>query len=151
MKRTMYFLLVLLVALTLVVGVSCNGDNKTPEDGTKYEQYDLGTEKLAAPEWLYGTFTGGIPGGSGQEQSVTLTIGASGITGLPEEILPADGTGLTITKQTVDGYVYNLEYELGGSAMTIQVTRQTYEKLEVIYRCEGVQSIPMMTFERVQK
>ena len=104
MKRTMYFLLALLVALTLVVGVSCNGDNKTPEDGTKYQKYDLGTERLVAPEWLYGTFTGSIPVESGQEQPVTLTIDGTGIKGLPEEILPADGTGLTITKQTVDGY-----------------------------------------------
>lgn len=149
MKRTMYFLLALLVALTLVVGVSCNGDNKTPGDGTKYEQYDLGTEKLVAPEWLYGTFKGSIPGESGQEQPVTLTIGASGIEGLPKQILPADGTGLTITKQTVDGYTYNLEYELGGSTMTIQVTRQTYEKLEVIYRSEDIDNPSMMTFERV--
>lgn len=150
MKRTMYFLLVLLVALTLVVGVSCNGDNKTPEDGTKYEQYDLGTEKLVAPEWLYGTFTGSIPVESGPAQSVTLTIDGTGIKGLPEEILPADGTGLTITKQTVDGYTYNLEYELGGSAMRIQVTRQTYEKLEVIYHHEVIGDLPMMAFERVQ-
>ena len=148
MKRTMYFLLVLLVALTLVVGVSCNGDNKTPEDGTKYEQYDLGTERLVAPEWLYGTFTGTIPG-YGER---VLTIDGTGITGLPEEILPADGTGLTITKQTVAGYIYNLEYKLGGSvAMTIQVTRQTYEELEVIYHSVEYGELPMMTFKRVQE
>lgn len=147
MKRTMHFLLVLLVALTLVVGVSCNGDNKTPEDGTKYEQYDLGTERLVAPEWLYGTFTGTIPG-YGER---VLTIDGTGIKGLPKEILPADGTRLTITKQTVVGYTYNLEYELGGSTMTIQVTRQTYEKLEVIYRSEDISNLPMMIFDRVQE
>ena len=146
MKRTMYFLLALLVALTLVVGVSCNGDNKTPEDGTKYQRYDLGTEKLVAPEWLYGKFRGTIPGYGERE----LTIDRTGIKGLPEDILPADGTGLTITKQTVDGYTYNLEYELGGSAMRIQVTRQTYEKLEVIYHHEVIGDLPMMAFERVQ-
>ena len=147
MKRTMYFLLALLVALTLVVGVSCNGDNKTPEDGTKYQKYDLGTEKLVAPEWLYGKFRGTIPG-YGER---VLTIDGTGITGLPEDILPADGARLTITKQTVDGYTYNLEYELGGSAMTIQVTRQTYEQLEVIYRSEDISNLPMMIFERVQE
>ena len=151
MKRTMYFLLALLVALTLVVGVSCNGDNKTPEDGTKYQKYDLGTEKLVAPEWLYGTFTGSIPVESGPAEPVRLTIDGTGIKGLPAYILPAGGTGLTITKQTVDGYTYNLEYELGGSAMTIQVTRQTYEQLEVIYRSEDISNLPMMTFERVQE
>lgn len=145
MKRKMYFLLALLVALTLVVGVSCNGDNKTPEDGTKYQKYDLGTEKLVAPEWLYGKFRGTIRWYGECE----LTIDGTGIKGLPEEILPADGTRLTITKQTVDGYTYNLEYELGGSAMTIQVTRQTYEQLEVIYRSEDISNLPMMTFERV--
>ena len=148
MKRTMYFLLALLVALTLVVGVSCNGDNKTPEDGTKYQKYDLGTEKLVAPEWLYGKFRGTIPGYGERE----LTIDRTGIMGLPEDILPADGTGLTITKQTVDGYTYNLEYKLGGSAaMTIQVTRQTYEELEVIYHSEEYGELPMMTFKRVQE
>lgn len=146
MKRTMYFLLALLVALTLVVGVSCNGDNKTPEDGTKYQKYDLGTEKLVAPEWLHGKFRGTIPG-YGER---VLTIDGTGITGLPEDILPVDGAMLTITKQTVDGYTYNLEYELGGSAMTIQVTRQTYEQLEVIYRSEDTGNLPM-TFERVQE
>ena len=148
MKRTMYFLLALLVALTLVVGVSCNGDNKTPEDGTKYQKYDLGTDRLVAPEWLYGTFKGTIQGYG----ECVLTIDGTGIKGLPEAILPADGTGLTITKQTVDGYTYNLEYKLGGSAaMTIQVTRQTYEELEVIYHSEEYGELPMMTFKRVQE
>ena len=60
MKRTMYFLLALLVALTLVVGVSCNGDNKTPED-EGYTEQDLGTDKINVPEWLYGTFKGSLP------------------------------------------------------------------------------------------
>lgn len=148
MKRTMYFLLALLVALTLVVGVSCNGDNKTPEDGTKYQKYDLGTENLVAPEWLYGKFRGTILWYGECE----LTIDGTGIKGLPEEILPADGTGLTITKQTVDGYTYNLEYKLSGSAArTIQVTRQTYEELEVIYHSEEYGELPMMTFKRVQE
>ena len=150
MKRTMYFLLAILVALTLVVGVSCNGDNSKPEEEDYVEQ-NLGTDKINAPEWLYGTFKGSIPGESGPAQPVTLTIDGTGIKGLPAYILPAGGTGLTITKQTVDGYTYNLEYELGGSAMTIQVTRQTYEQLEVIYRSEDISNLPMMTFERVQE
>ena len=149
MKKGMkYVLLTLLIVLMLAVGVSCDGDNKTPEDGTKYQKYDLGTEKLVAPEWLYGKFRGAIPGYGERE----LTIDRTGIKGLPEDILPADETGLTITKQTVDGYTYNLEYKLGGSAaMTIQVTRQTYEELEVIYHSEEYGELPMMTFKRVQE
>ena len=147
MKRTMYFLLALLVALTLVVGVSCNGDNKTPEDGTKYQKYDLGTENLVAPEWLYGKFRGTILWYGECE----LTIDGTGIKGLSEEILPADGTGLTITKQTVDGYTYNLEYKLSGSAArTIQVTRQTYRDLEVSYFINGDEVYSRLPFTRVE-
>ena len=135
MKRTMYFLLALLVALTLVVGVSCNGDNKTPEDGTKYQKYDLGTEKLVAPEWLYGTFTGSIPVESGPEP-VTLTIDASG--------------DLNITNQYYVGYTYILEYDMAGEKMAIEVVRQTYRDLEVSYYINGDEVLSRLPFTRVE-
>lgn len=148
MKRTMYFLLALLVALTLVVGVSCNGDNKTPEDGTKYQKYDLGTEKLVAPEWLYGTFTGSIPVESGPEP-VTLTIDANGIEGIPPEILPASGD-LNITNQYYVGYTYILEYDMAGEKMAIEVVRQTYRDLEVSYYINGDEVLSRLLFTRVE-
>ena len=149
MKRTMYFLLAILVALTLVVGVSCNGDNKTPEDGTKYEQYDLGTEKLVAPEWLYGTFEGRIPSGSGQEVLVRLKIDASGIEGIPSKILPASGN-LNITNQYYVGYTYILEYDMAGEKMAIEVVRQTYRDLEVSYYINGDEVLSRLPFTRVE-
>lgn len=146
MKRTMYFLLALLVALTLVVGVSCNGDNKTPEDGTKYQKYDLGTEKLVAPEWLYGTFTGSIPV---ESQPVTLTIGASGIEGIPSGILPASGD-LNIMNQYYVGYTYILEYDMAGEKMAIEVVRQTYRDFEVSYYINGDEVYSGLPFTRVE-
>lgn len=149
MKRTMYFLLALLVALTLVVGVSCNGDNKTPEDGTKYQKYDLGTEKLVAPEWLYGTFEGRIPSGSGQEELVTLTIDANGIEGIPPEILPASGD-LNITNQYYVGYTYVLKYDMAGEKMAIEVVRQTHRDLEVSYYINGDEVLSRLPFTRVE-
>lgn len=149
MKRTMYFLLALLVALTLVVGVSCNGDNKAPEDGTKYQKYDLGTEKLVAPEWLYGTFAGSIPVESGPAQPVTLTIGASGIEGIPPEILPASGD-LNITNQYYVGYTYVLKYDMTGEKMAIEVVRQTYRDLEVSYYINGDEVLSRLPFTRVE-
>ncbi len=148
MKRTMYFLLALLVALTLVVGVSCNGDNKTPEDGTKYQKYDLGTEKLVAPEWLYGTFTGSIPVESGPV-SVRLRINASGIEGIPPEILPASGD-LNITNQYYVGYTYVLKYDMAGEKMAIEVVRQTHRDLEVSYYINGDEVLSRLPFTRVE-
>lgn len=145
MKRTMYFMLALLVALTLVVGVSCNGDNKTPEDGTKYQRYDLGTEKLVAPEWLYGTFKGTIP----EYGERVLTIGASGIEGIPSKILPASGD-LNITNQYYVGYTYVLKYDIVGEKMAIEVVRQTYRDLEVSYYINGDEVYSGLPFTRVE-
>lgn len=145
MKRTMYFMLALLVALTLVVGVSCNGDNKTPEDGTKYQRYDLGTEKLVAPEWLYGTFKGTIP----EYGERVLTIGASGIEGIPSKILPASGD-LNITNQYYVDYTYVLKYDMAGEKMAIEVVRQTYRDLEVSYYINGDEVHSRLPFARVE-
>ena len=150
MKKGMkYVLVTLLMVLMLVVGVSCNGDNKTPEDGTKYQKYDLGTEKLVAPEWLYGTFEGRIPSGSGQEGLVTLTIDANGIEGIPPEILPASGD-LNITNQYYVGYTYILEYDMAGEKMAIEVVRQTYRDLEVSYYINGDEVLSRLPFTRVE-
>ena len=146
-KGMKYVLVTLLMFLMLVVGVSCNGDNKTPEDGTKYQKYDLGTEKLVAPEWLYGTFKGSIPIGSGQ--AVTLTIDASGIEGIPPEILPASGD-LNITNQYYVGYTYVLKYDIVGEKMAIEVVRQTYRDLEVSYYINGDEVYSRLPFTRVE-
>lgn len=134
MKRTMYFLLAILVALTLVVGVSCNGDNSKPEEDDYVEQ-NLGTDKINAPEWLYGTFKGSIPGESVQE-SVTLTIGASG--------------DLNITNQYYVGYTYILEYDMAGEKMAIEVVRQTYRDFEVSYYINGNEVHSRLPFTRVE-
>ena len=147
MKRTMYFLLAILVALTLVVGVSCSGDNSKPEEDDYVEQ-NLGTDKINAPEWLYGTFKGSIPGESVQE-SVTLTIGASGIEGIPSEILPASGD-LNITNQYYVGYTYILEYDMAGEKMAIEVVRQTYRDFEVSYYINGNEVHSRLPFTRVE-
>ena len=147
MKRTMYFLLALLVALTLVVGVSCNGDNKTPEEDDYVEQ-NLGTDKINAPEWLYGTFKGSIPGESGPEP-VTLTIDASGIEGIPPEILPASGD-LNITNQYYVGYTYVLKYDMAGEKMAIEVVRQTHRDLEASYYINGDEVLSRLPFTRVE-
>ena len=145
MKRTMYFLLALFVALTLVVGVSCNGDNKAPEADEKYEKKPLGTESLVAPDWLYGTFEGRIPGKTG---TVTVTISKTGITGI-ESILPV--TGLEITDQYYIGYTYVLEYNLSVEKMTLEVVRQTYEDLEVSYFINGAEVYSKLPFTRVEQ
>ena len=147
MKRTMYFLLALLVALTLVVGVSCNGDNSKPKEDDYVEQ-NLGTDKINAPEWLHGTFKGIIPGESVQE-SVTLTIGASGIEGIPSEILPASGD-LNITNQYYVGYTYILEYDMAGEKMAIEVVRQTHRDFEVSYYINGDEVYSGLPFTRVE-
>ena len=149
MKRTMYFLLALLVALTLVVGVSCNGDNKTPED-EGYTEQDLGTDKINVPEWLYGTFKGSLPlGENGDPVEVTVVFSKDNIKVDAEGILPSS---IKILNQSFIGYNYFLEYELGdGDVRVIHARKQNSQLLEVSYSVGGEEVVTDSPFTIVEQ
>lgn len=151
MERTMYFLLALLVALTLVVGVSCNGDNSKPEEDDYVEQ-NLGTDKINVPEWLYGTFKGSLPlGENGAMVEVTVVFSKDNIKVDPEGILPSS---IKILNQSFIGYNYFLEYELGnGVVRVIHARKQNSQLLEVSYSVGGEEVVtgsPFMIVEQSQ-
>ena len=149
MKRTMYFLLALLVALTLVVGVSCNGDNSKPEEDNYVEQ-NLGTDKINVPEWLYGTFKGSLPlGENGDPVEVTVVFSKDNIKVNPEWILPSS---IKILNQSFIGYNYFLEYELGDrDVRVIHARKQNSQLLEVSYSVGGEEVVTDSPFTIVEQ